>query len=413
MKTAPVVVIAMDAFKGCIGSLDAAAVVADGIRSVWPEIVVCCLPVADGGEGTIDAIHHGLGGEWIPVEVTGPMGATVSSKYLRLPDGTAILELAAASGLPLVPEAERNPLLATTYGTGELIRHVLDTGCTRLMLGVGGSATNDGGVGLLEALGARFYDASGALVRFGPLKGNGGVEGVVNGGGSLHRIARIDTTGLHPAFRTNHPEVPLTVACDVSNPLCGPTGASATFGPQKGATPDMVRLLDAHLKQYASVVTAQTGMEVETLPGSGAAGGVNASLVPFCHAVLRPGVQWVLEAVGLEAVLGDACLVVTGEGRMDGQSVYGKAPVGVAGMAKNHTLPVVAIVGDTGANVEAVYEHGVDRILKLRTATMTVSESMGLVRERLFDAGVRIARDCFPDGVLCAVSRDTEGPQEA
>lgn len=411
---APLVVIAMDSFKGCIGSMEAAGVVADGLRAVWPQLDIRCLPVADGGEGTVEAMYHGLGGEWVTVTVTGPMGSPVEARYLRLPDGTAILELASASGLTLVPAEARNPLHATTYGTGELMRHALASGCTRLMLGVGGSATNDGGVGLLEALGARFLDENGETLRFGRAARDGETGCSTNGGGLLHRIARVDTSEWFTGRGSDSlPANQLLVACDVQNPLCGPNGASHVFGPQKGATPEMVRLLDENLRLYADVVRRQTGVDVATLPGSGAAGGVNASLVPFLHAELRPGIAWVLEAVGLRNALAEASLVITGEGRMDGQSVYGKAPIGVAAIAKEMGLPVCAIVGDTGDGVEAVYNHGIDRVLKLRKAGMTVETSMAQVRERLFAAGVNLARTCFTLTGTCQCKKEESGPQEA
>lgn len=394
----PVVVIAMDSFKDCITSLDAATEVAAGLWLVVPEIEVRILPVADGGEGTLEALAHGIGGTWIACHVHGPLGEPVEAKYLVDGTGTAMLELAAASGLPLVPMASRNPLRTNTYGTGEMIRHALERGCRRIFLGVGGSATNDGGVGLLEALGARFFDQEEKPVRFG------GDSAVWTGGGDVGRIARIDLSLLHPAVA----EMSLTVACDVDNPLCGVLGASAVFGPQKGAAPDAVARLDAALAHYAGVVARQTGVAVANLPGAGAAGGVNASLVPFLGAVLRPGIQWVLEAVGLRRQLLGAHLVVTGEGRMDGQSVHGKAPVGVAAMAGETGIPVVAIVGDTGPGIEAVYGAGIHRVMKLRRASMSLEASIASVRTRLRDAGERIARECL-DGCVA----DENGPQEA
>jgi glycerate kinase len=370
-----VIVIAMDSFKGCIDSLDAADSVAEGILTVQPDAVIHRLPIADGGEGTMAAIAHGLGGIWISCSVSSPDGSPVEVRYLSTGGDTAILELAAASGLTLVRPEKRNPLSATTFGTGELLLDALNRGYRKIYIGVGGSATNDGGVGLMTALGARFLDAEG--------------KGVPCGGGFLGRIEKIDLSGIHPGVS----EMSMTVACDVSNPLCGETGASFVFGPQKGATPEMVALLDRNLQHYAEVVFRETGINTANLPGSGAAGGVNASLVPFCGAVLKPGIEWVLEAVGLEARAVHADLVITGEGRMDGQSIYGKAPIGVASIAKKHGVPVVAIVGDTGPGFEAVYGHGIDQVVRLRRDGMSVAESMAQARMLLSDAGAGVARE--------------------
>ena len=415
----PVIVIAIDSFKGCISSLDAAAELAAGLRQEEPDVEVRILPVADGGEGTVEAIAHGIGGTWVSCQVHGPLGDLVEAKYLVTGNGTgtdigtgsdthsdthsdtctAILELAAASGLTLIPPEERDPLRTNTYGTGEMIRHALEHGCRHLYLGVGGSATNDGGVGLVEALGVRFFDEDDRPVMFGANP----AEWI--GGAGVERIARIDLSQLEPAVGA----MTLTVACDVDNPLCGPHGASAVFGPQKGATTVVVERLDAALARYAAIVAQQTSMEIARMPGAGAAGGVNASLIPFCGARLKPGIQWVLEAVGLQRRLDGAHLVITGEGRMDGQSIHGKAPVGVAALAKEVGIPVVAVVGDVGPGIEAVYGHGIDRVLKLRRENMSLEESIASVRIRLRDAGARIARECLRG----RISPDQNGPQEA
>ncbi len=392
MKKAPDIVIAMDSFKGCIDSLDAAGTVSEGILSVLPDAAIHILPVADGGEGTMAAIAHGLGGSWISHLVSGPDGEPVNARYLTVGGDTAILELAASSGLTLVEPGKRNPLTATTFGTGELLLDALERGFRSIFLGVGGSATNDGGTGMMTALGARFLDEDG--------------QPVPCGGGFLGRIVRIDLTGLHPGIA----EMALTVACDVTNSLCGETGASFVFGPQKGATPEMSALLDRNLRHYADLVFRETGMDVASMPGSGAAGGVNASLVPLCGAVLKPGISWVLEAIGIRDFLRRADLVITGEGRMDGQSVFGKAPVGVAAIAKEQGLPVVAIVGDTGPGFEAVYRHGIDRIFRLRRDDMTAAESMGQVRRLLADAGIAVAREWLVPGGKDV--HDTENPTQ-
>ncbi len=339
------IIVAPDSFKGSLSAVEAARAMARGIRAVFPEAEVVELPTADGGEGTMEALVAATGGRLRHATVQGPLGDPVRAAWGVLGDGrTAVIEMAAASGLTLVPEARRDPRLATTFGTGELVKAALDNGLRRLILGLGGSATNDAGAGLARALGARFLDAAG--------------HDLPEGGAALARLTRIDLAGLDPRLA----ETELLVACDVDNPLCGPRGASAVYGPQKGATPEIVRELDAALEAFARIARRDTGRDAAEVPGAGAAGGLGAGLLFFTPARLRPGVGIVLEAVGFEARVRGADLVFTGEGRTDAQTVMGKAPVGVAAAAKREGVPVVCLSGGLGDGAEAVLAHGIDAL---------------------------------------------------
>ncbi|HEX9011127.1 MAG TPA: glycerate kinase [Holophagaceae bacterium] len=342
------IVVAPDSFKGSLSAVGAARAMARGIRAVFPEAEVVELPIADGGEGTVEALVAATGGSLRRTVVHGPLGERVEATWGLLGDGrTAVIEMAAASGLTLVPEGRRDPGLASTFGTGELVLAALDAGFRRLLLGIGGSATNDGGTGLARALGVRFLDEAGG--------------DLAEGGAALARLARIDLRGLDPRLA----ETELLVACDVDNPLCGPRGASAVYGPQKGATPEAVRELDAALEVFARIARRDTGRDVAEAPGAGAAGGLGAGLLFFSPARLRPGVEIVLEAVGFEDMVRGADLVFTGEGRTDAQTAMGKAPVGVAAVAKRHGVPVVCLSGGLGEGAEAVLAHGIDALMAL------------------------------------------------
>lgn len=368
-------VIAADSFKG---SADAASVVAHlarGVQRLLPDAALVQLPLSDGGEGMLD-IYLRAGGTRVPATVTGPDGRPVQAAYGLLPDGTAVIELAQASGLTLVPEGQRDALAATTYGTGELMRAALDGGCRAMLIGIGGSATNDGGAGLAAALGVRFLDAAG--------------QPLPPGGAALARLARIDATGLDPRLA----RCPVTVACDVINPLCGPSGASAVYGPQKGAAPADVALLDRALAHYGHLLAAQLGRDVASLPGAGAAGGTGAALLAFCHAAIRPGIEAVLDTLHFDEALSGADLVLTGEGRIDAQSVCGKVPVGVARRVKRlfPRLPVVAVVGGMGAGAERVYAEGIDAIVPLPPRPMALAECMRETAPLLEQAAERALR---------------------
>ncbi|GFO68915.1 glycerate kinase [Geomonas limicola] len=339
------IVIAPDSFKESLSAPDAAQVLAEGFREVFPEARFHLVPLADGGEGTAEALAAATGGRLVPARVRGPLGDPVEARFALLGDGSsAVVEMAAASGLTLVPPARRNPLETTSYGTGELIRAALDAGARRLLVGIGGSATNDGGAGMLQALGVALLDAAG--------------HPIPPGGAGLELLARIDTRGLDPRLA----QCSIEAACDVDNPLVGPRGASAVFGPQKGATPEMVARLDAALGHFAAIIERDLGQAVAGVPGAGAAGGMGAALLAFLGATLRPGIEIVLDAVGLEALLEDADLVVTGEGRCDGQTASGKAPLGVARLAKKFGTPVLLIAGSLEPEAAQLRHQGIDAL---------------------------------------------------
>jgi len=338
------VVIAPDSFKESLTAAEVTAALADGARAAWPGATIDLCPMADGGEGTVSAMVSATGGEIRTARVAGPLGEPVQAAFglLGAASGgagtTAVIEMAAASGLDLVPPGRRNPLLTTTYGTGELIAAALDAGATELLIGIGGSATVDGGCGCAQALGVLFTDAAG-----GPC-----VSGLAGGG--LTGIDDVDLGGRDPRIA----EARIRVACDVTNPLTGPTGAAAVYGPQKGATPDMVRQLEANLAHLAEVIRRRLGIDVESLPGAGAAGGLGAGLVAFLGAELQRGVEIVADAVGLRDRLAGADLCITGEGRFDAQSLSGKTAVGVARVAAELGVPVICIPGQA----EPGLDHG-------------------------------------------------------
>lgn len=338
-------VLAPDSFKESMTAKEVCVAMEKGLRKVYPEANYIHVPMADGGEGTVQSLVDASGGQLLYAEVTGPLGQKVKASFGIMGDGTtAAVEMASASGIHLVEKSARNPLITTTYGTGELIRECLDRGVRKIIIGIGGSATNDGGTGMAAALGARFLDAAGEELQWG--------------GGSLGRLASIDISGLDPRLQ----EVQLIVACDVTNPLCGPTGASIVFGAQKGATPDMVQQLDANLAHYAEVVSRQLGKDVQDVPGAGAAGGLGAGLLIFTQAVLQKGIDIVIEYTGLSAKIAAADVVFTGEGGIDFQTKFGKTPYGVARAAKAKGKRVIALAGYVGAGIETLYNEGIDAI---------------------------------------------------
>ena len=366
------IVIAPDSFKESLTALQVADAIAAGMREIWPDATYVKVPVADGGEGTVQAMIDASGGRRVDVRVTGPLGQVVDAFYGDA-GGLAVIEMAAASGLEGVPPDLCDPRTATSRGTGELIRAALDAGARKVVLGVGGSATNDGGAGMLQALGVRLLDADGRDL--GP------------GGAELARLDRIDAAGLDARVR----EAEFHIACDVDNPLVGPRGASAVFGPQKGATPDMVRQLDAALAHFADVIRRDLGQDVAQLPGAGAGGGIAAAMVVFLQGQLRPGIEIVTEAVGLDAHVRDADLVVTGEGRIDGQTVNGKTPMGVAKVARRHGKPVVAIGGSLARDADAVYTEGIEVVVAAVARPCSVAEALGAADENLRRAARNLA----------------------
>jgi len=339
------VVIAPDSYKESLTAMEVATAIESGFKEIMPDADYVKLPMADGGEGTVQSLVDATGGDIVSVAVTGPLGESVEGFYGLLGDGsTAVIEMAAASGLHLVEPSQRNPLLTTSFGTGELIKAALDKGVSHIIIGIGGSSTNDGGVGMAQALGAKLLDAQGNDLPFG--------------GGALADLATIDLSGLDPRLAT----VQLEVACDVDNPLCGPKGASHVFGPQKGATPEMVEQLDRNLAHYAEVIRQTNSKEVLNQTGSGAAGGLGAALLGLFDATLRPGISIVMDAVNLAEVVKDADLVITGEGRIDSQTIHGKTPIGVARTAKLYDLPVIGIAGSTAKDCRVVHDHGLDAV---------------------------------------------------
>ena len=352
------IVIAPQAYKGSISALDAARAMSEGVHRVLADAETVLVPVADGGDGTLETLVESSAGVVHTAEVTGPLGEKVQASWGAMGDGkVAVIEMARTSGLALVPAERRDPLLATTYGLGEAILRALEAGFRSYIIGIGGSATNDAGAGMAQAMGVRLLDGDGKELSLG--------------GAALAHLERIDMSGLDPRAG----EANFSVACDVNNPLTGPEGASAVYGPQKGATPAMVAQLDAALGRFAEVARGDIGVEVEDIPGAGAAGGLGGGLVAFLGASLRRGVDIVLDTVGLEKHLEGADLVITGEGQLDFQTVYSKAPIGVAGMAKARGIPVVAISGSLGERFTNVHEHGIDAAFAITSAPMTLQEA--------------------------------------
>jgi glycerate kinase len=361
------ILIAPDKFRGCLTAIEASQAMARGVRAAWPEAVVDVVPMADGGEGTVEALVTATSGTYHEAAVTGPLGERVRARFGLLggKGETAVIEMAAASGLWRVPADDRDPTRTTTRGTGELILAAIDAGARSIVLGIGGSATNDGGAGLAKALGYRLLDADGQMI--GP------------GGGELERLDRIDPTARDPRLDG----VSIAVACDVDNPLCGPNGASSVYGPQKGATPAMVERLDRNLARLAAILHRDLGLDLRDLPGAGAAGGLGAGLVAFAGGSLRPGTPLVIDAVGLESRMHDARLCLTGEGALDASSAAGKVVVGVSRLAQSKGVPVVALAGTIGDGARAVLDQGVSAYFAISPRPMSLEESLAQAAENL------------------------------
>jgi glycerate 2-kinase len=370
------IVIAPDSFKENLTSLEVAAALERGIKRVRPRARCIKVPMADGGEGTVQSLVDATGGNIVKKRVMGPLGEPVIARYGILGDGTtAAIEMAEASGLALVPE-RRDPLRATTYGTGELILDAIERGVSAIIIGIGGSATVDGGTGMAQALGVSFLGGNGRAI----------TEPVC--GGLLERISEIDMHGLDPRVRKTR----ITIACDVENPLCGPRGAARVFGPQKGATPEMVEILDRNLRHLAALIKRDLGIDVMRIAGGGAAGGLGVGLIAFAKAKLKRGVDLVSDAVDLAKHLRGADLVITGEGRVDFQTAFGKTPSGVARAARRLKIPVVAIGGGLADDARAVFEHGIDALEAGAARDMDLAEALRLSRGHLEDAGERVMR---------------------
>ena len=369
------IIIAPDSFKESLTASQVANAIEEGIIRRLPNAEICKIPMADGGEGTLETLINSYGGQKFHHEVSGPLGQAVTATFgLLNKDETAVIEMASASGLELTRPEGRNPLITSTFGTGELILAALDKGAKKIIIGLGGSATNDGGAGMMSALGVRFLDRQG--------------KELVSGGAALAELESIDTSRLDPRIANTE----FIVACDVNNPLTGQQGASYVFGPQKGASPEQVRLLDQALAQYADTIESQLNITVNTLPGAGAAGGMGAALIAFMKATLKPGIELVLDFVSFDRAVKNANLVITGEGRMDAQSIHGKTPVGVAQAAKVYDIPVIAITGSLGEGVELVYDHGIDAVYSIIQKPVTLQEALETGYENLVKTAENIAR---------------------
>lgn len=369
------IIAAPNAFKGSLDAVAAAAAMKKGIRSAMPRCDVVCVPVADGGDGLTEIMLHGMGGQRIEVSVSGPRMQPVSAPFCWIPArGLAVVEMARASGLALLPASEQDPTQTTTLGTGELIRAAMDRGATRIIVGIGGSATCDGGIGMAAALGYRFLDRAGQPVE--PV------------GGSLNAVAAIDGRRRDPRID----QISVAVACDVTNPLTGPDGASTVYSPQKGATPDQVARLDAGLANLARVVHREMAIEIADIPGSGAAGGLGGGLVAFLGAELKPGIDLVIDVVGLRQKLDRADLVLTGEGRIDAQTSFNKAPAGVGRAAQAAGIPCLAICGAVGDGLADLRDSGIDAVFSICNEPMSLDDAIQQTPDLLAECTEQVVR---------------------
>lgn len=359
-------ILAPDSFKESMTAKDACISMEKGIRKVFKDATCIHVPMADGGEGTVDALIESTNGNLHEVEVIAPLGNKVKAKFGILGDGkTAVIEIAEASGIHLVKLEDRNPLLTTTFGTGELIKHALDMNVERIIIGLGGSATNDGGVGMLQALGASF-------------KGSNGKE-IALGGGALKDLCTIDLSG----FDKRVYDVKIEVACDVKNPLTGEKGASFVFGAQKGGNKETLEVLDSNLKHYAEVVKRDMGKEIDKVEGAGAAGGLGAALIGFCNGKLESGIDLVIKYSNLEEKVRKADFVFTGEGSIDFQTKFGKTPIGVAKIAKKYNIPVIAFGGRIGEGIDELYSLGIDSVIGITPGVISLEEALKNGKENL------------------------------
>ena len=353
------ITIAIDSFKGSLSSMEAGQAVAEGIRRVMPSAGIRIRPLADGGEGTTEALTAGLGGELKSLTVTGPLGRPVTASYgLFRERKMAVLEMASAAGLTLISQEERNPLEATTYGIGEMIRDAIGEGCRHFLVGIGGSATNDGGTGMLSALGFQFLDSEGQPI---PLGAKG-----------LENLARISTENARPELS----QCSFHIACDVTNPLCGENGCSAVYGPQKGADPEMIRQMDQWMERYGDLAARTFPAADKEAPGAGAAGGLGFAFLTFLNGSLESGVGMVLKEINLKDDIRDADLVITGEGRLDAQTVMGKAPIGVAHLAKEYGKPVIAFSGAVTREAGLCNQHGIDAFFPIMRGVVSLQEAL-------------------------------------
>lgn len=368
------VLISTDSFKHSLSATDVAVYLRKGLLSAAPSWEIQCQPMADGGEGTVEVIIATLGGNIIRKEVAGPLMDPVEASYGILPGGeTAIIEMSAASGLELLKEEEADPWITTTYGTGELVKDALDRNCTKIIIGLGGSATNDGGTGFARALGVKFLDEEGGEVN--------------HGGGYLGKIKTIDTRGLDPRIKGCE----IIAATDVTNILTGEHGASMVYAQQKGANRLMAEKLDRFMSRYASTIHQSLGKDISSIPGSGAAGGLAAGLIAFCDATIRPGFEVIAGITGLKSRIAECDVVITGEGRLDGQTLHGKVPMGVARMAKEHGKKLITVAGTLGKDYEKLYEEGFDVILSIITRPISLEDALKDAPTLLENCGRNIA----------------------
>ncbi|EIJ78428.1 glycerate kinase [Bacillus methanolicus PB1] len=369
------VVIAPDSFKESLTAIQVADSIEKGFRTSFPDEDIVKIPMADGGEGTVKSLVDATNGTIVEKTVTGPLGEPVQAFFGLLGNGgkTAVIEMAAASGLHLVPADKRNPLVTTTRGTGELISAALEQDVEKIIIGIGGSATNDGGAGMARALGAKLLDEKGSEIG--------------EGGGSLDELASIDVSGMDPRLKL----VKIEVACDVVNPLTGEKGASAIFGPQKGATPEMVSRLDKNLSHYARIIEKDLGKSIGEVPGSGAAGGLGGGLLAFLSAELKRGIDIIIEATNFRELVKDASLVITGEGKIDSQTISGKTPIGVAKTAKQYGVPVLALAGNVASDFEIFREHGIDAVFSIVPGVIPLSDAFEYAAEYVERAAANIA----------------------
>lgn len=369
------IILAPDSFKESMTAKEACFAMEKGIKEVFKDVECVHVPMADGGEGTMESLVDATEGKVYTVEVTAPLGNKIEAKFGVLGDGvTAVIEMAEASGLHLVKRDERNPLVTTTYGTGELIKVALDIGAKRIVIGLGGSATNDGGAGMLQALGISLRDKIGNELKFG--------------GGALGSLETIDLSN----FDKRVLKTEIEVACDVKSPLTGKNGSSYVFGPQKGATKETVEVLDKNLKHYGDMVRKDLGNEIDNIEGAGAAGGLGAALIGFCNGKLRKGIDLVIKYSKLEGKIKDADFVFTGEGSIDFQTKFGKTPIGVANIAKKYDIPVIAFAGKVGSDIEELYDLGTDSVIGIMPGVVTIEEALENGKNNLEISANNIAR---------------------
>lgn len=374
MKPIQHILIAMDSFKGSLSAFEVCDALKKGMVSTL-DVMVETIPLADGGEGSMEVILQHLGGTMVSCEVMDPLMRPHIAQYLMLDDGTAIIELAQSIGLPLLSINERNPMVTTSYGFGQMIIHALHRNCHRILLCIGGSATNDGGCGMAAAMGVRFMDANGSTI--------------LPCGDNLNTIQTIDLSQLDQRIKT----CSFSIVADVTNPLCGPNGASLIYGPQKGATSSMVETLDQNLSHFGNVVKQQLDIDIRDIPGSGAAGGIGGGLMAFCNAKMQSGIETILDLIGFDQHVYDADLVITGEGQIDGSTIYNKVPTGVAKRVKScKNIPVIAVCGNIGANSNKVYDAGIDAIFSIVPGPISLDESMHGATALVQDFGIRLAR---------------------